>query len=155
MRHPERVEDYLEHIAAAIERATRYLQPLHDLEEFQNNQQVQDAVIRNIEIIGEAVSKINSLAPDFVHQHPQIPWAQMRGIRNIVVHEYFFVDLNVVWTTVRNDLAQLKQQIDDLLTEQRRGPRQGEPEPEPPPDETPDRADGGGDDPAADARRSR
>ena len=43
MRHPERVEDYLEHIAAAIERATRYLQPLHDLEEFQNNQQVQQA----------------------------------------------------------------------------------------------------------------
>jgi uncharacterized protein with HEPN domain len=54
MRHPKRVEDYLEYIAEAIERATRYLQPLQTLEKFQNNQQVEGAVVRNIEIIGEA-----------------------------------------------------------------------------------------------------
>ena len=71
--------------------------------------------MRNIEIIGEAVTKINSLAPDFINQHSQIPWAQMRAMRNVVVHEYFFVDLKVVWTTVRDDLPRLKHQIDDLL----------------------------------------
>ena len=60
MRHSERVEDYLGHIAQAIERASSYLQPLPDFEAFQNHQQVQDAVVRNIEIIGEAVNKINS-----------------------------------------------------------------------------------------------
>lgn len=50
MRHPERVEDYLGHIAEAIERATSYVQPLADIDAFRQNQQVQDAVVRNIEI---------------------------------------------------------------------------------------------------------
>ena len=132
MNHPERVEDYLGHIAEAITRATSYLQPLPDIEAFQSNRQVQDAVVRNIQIIGEAATQINHMAPEFIAQHPELPWSEMRRMRNIVVHEYFFVDLNVVWTTVRNDLARLKQQIDNLLTEQRRGPQQGEPEPESP-----------------------
>jgi len=60
VKHPERVEDYLEHIAEAIDRATSYLQPVPDLQAFQQNRQVQDAVVRNIEIIGEAINKINS-----------------------------------------------------------------------------------------------
>jgi hypothetical protein len=71
MKHPERVEDYLEHIAEAIERATGYLQPVPNLEAFKENPQAQDAVVRNIEIIGEAVNKINSTAPDFIKQHPE------------------------------------------------------------------------------------
>ena len=115
MKHPERVEDYLEHIAEAIEWATAYLQPVPDLAAFQENRQVQDAVVRNIEIIGEAVNKINSTAPDFIKQHPELPWAQMRGMRNVAIHEYFFVDLEIVWTTVKDDLPKLKKQIDALL----------------------------------------
>ncbi len=115
MKHPERIEDYLEHIAEAMDRATGYLQPLPDLEAFKKNPQVQDAVVRNIEIIGEAVNKINSAAPGFIEQYPQIPWAQMRGMRNVAIHEYFFVDLQIVWTTVRQDFPRLKQQIDALL----------------------------------------
>lgn len=124
MKHPERLEDYLEHIAEAIERAAGYLQPLPDLEALQKNHQVQDAVVRNIEIIGEAVNKIHNLAPDFINRHPELPWAQMRGMRNVVIHEYFFVDLKIVWTTVKDDLPRLKQQIDGLLIEQRRGHEQ-------------------------------
>ena len=92
-----------------------YLQPVPDLAAFQKHLQVQDAVVRNIEIIGEAVNQINSTAPDFIEQHPEVPWAQMRGMRNIAIHEYFFVDLGIVWTTVRNDFPKLKQQIDALL----------------------------------------
>jgi uncharacterized protein with HEPN domain len=115
MKHPERVEDYLEHIAEAIDRATGYLQAVPDLTAFQQNPQVQDAVVRNIEIIGEAVNKINSTAPDFIQRHPELPWAQMRGMRNIAIHEYFFVDLEIVWTTVRDDFPKLKHQIDVLL----------------------------------------
>ena len=88
MKHPERVEDYLEHIIEAIDRATGYLSPIADLDAFQTNPQVQDAVVRNIEIIGEAVSKIASTDPDFLQQHPEIPWAQMRGMRNIAIHEF-------------------------------------------------------------------
>ena len=124
MKHPERLEDYLEHIAEAVARATGYLQPLQDLEALQKTQQVQDAVVRNIEIIGEAVNKIYNLAPDFINRHPELPWARMRGMRNVVIHEYFFVDLKIVWTTVKDDLPRLKQQIDSLLIEQRRERKQ-------------------------------
>ena len=127
MKHPERVEDYLEHIAEAIDRATGYLQPLKDLEALQKNKQVQDAVVRNIEIIGEAANKIHNLAPDFINRHPELPWARMRGMRNVVLHEYFFVDLKIVWTTVKDDLPRLKQQIDGLLTERRGHEREQDP----------------------------
>ena len=63
-----------------------------DLDAFQENREVQDAVVRNIEIIGEAVSKIQNTAPDFIEQHTELPWAQIRGMRNVAIHEYFFVD---------------------------------------------------------------
>lgn len=63
--HPERVEDYLGHIAEAITRATGYVQPLPNIEAFEKNPQVQDAVVRNIEIIGEAVRHITRTAPGF------------------------------------------------------------------------------------------
>ncbi|MGA2596398.1 MAG: HepT-like ribonuclease domain-containing protein [Bryobacteraceae bacterium] len=61
------------------------------------------------------MNKINSIAPDFLKQHPELPWAQMRGMRNVAIHEYFFVDLEIVWTTVKDDLPKLKQQVDALL----------------------------------------
>ena len=117
MKHPERIEDYLEHIAEAIERAHSYVQPLRDIEAFQQNPLVQDGVVRNIEIIGEAVNHINRMAPEFIAQHPELPWADMRDMRNIVVHAYFDVQLQLVWRTVHEDLPKLKQQIDQLLSQ--------------------------------------
>jgi uncharacterized protein with HEPN domain len=62
MKHPERIEDYLDHISEAVDRATSYLEPLQTLGELQRNQQVQDAVVRNIEVIGEAATKIQKMA---------------------------------------------------------------------------------------------
>ncbi|HME06344.1 MAG TPA: DUF86 domain-containing protein [Bryobacteraceae bacterium] len=124
MKHPERVEDYLEHIAQAIERATGYVQRFDSVEALQKDQQVQDAVIRNIEIIGEAASRIQKQAPEFVTAHPELPWIEMRGMRNKMIHNYFDVSLTVVWNTIKDNLPPLKQQIDDLLTEQRRGHEQ-------------------------------
>ena len=115
MKHPERVEDYLEHIAEAIERATGYLQPVPDLKAFHDNPQVQDAVVRNIEIIGEAANRIQRMAPDFVARHPDLPWIEMRGMRNKMIHEYFDVDWDVVWRTVKDDLPPLERQIQSLL----------------------------------------
>lgn len=117
MKHPERVEDYLEHIAEAIDRATGYVQSLQSLDDLKQNVLIQDAVIRNIEIIGEAVAHLDRMAPEFLAQHPQLPWPQMRAMRNAVIHEYFFVDLEIVWTTIKRDLPQLKQQIEALLPE--------------------------------------
>jgi uncharacterized protein with HEPN domain len=115
MRHPERVADYLEHIAEAIERAASYVRLLPDQAAFEQNQQVQDAVVRNIEIIGEATNHINRMAPEFIAQHPELPWADMRDMRNLVIHAYFAVNLQIVWRTVQEDLPKLKQQIDALL----------------------------------------
>jgi uncharacterized protein with HEPN domain len=115
MKHPGRVEDYLEHITEAIARAASYLQPLKDPTELQQNPQVQDAIVRNIEIIGEAANNIHKMDPDFSANHPELPWIEMRGMRNKVIHNYFDVDWAVVWSTVRNDLPKLKQQIDALL----------------------------------------
>jgi uncharacterized protein with HEPN domain len=118
MKHPERVEDYLGHIAEAIQRATRYVQPLPGRHAFEQSPQVQDAVVRNIEIIGEAVNHINRAAPGFIAHHPERPWQQMRDMRNIVIHAYFAVDLPIVWRTVTDDLPKLKQQVDHLLMEE-------------------------------------
>jgi len=115
MKHPERVEDYLDHIAEAIERATSYLRPLKDATALQQNQQAQDAIVRNIEIIGEAANNIQRMDSEFAANHPELPWIEMRGMRNKVIHNYFDVDWEVVWTTVRDDLPKLKQQIDALL----------------------------------------
>ena len=110
MKHPERVEDYLEHIAQAIERATGYVQRFDSVEALQKDQQVQDAVIRNIEIIGEAASRIQKQAPEFVTAHPELPWIEMRGMRNKMIHNYFDVSLTVVWNTIKDNLPRLKQQ---------------------------------------------
>jgi uncharacterized protein with HEPN domain len=118
MKHPERVEDYLGHITEAIERARSYVQSIPDLHAFRQNPLVQDGVVRNIEIIGEATNHIDRTAPDFIAQHPALPWANMRDMRNAVIHAYFNVDSATVWRTVQDDLPKLKQQIDHLLTEQ-------------------------------------
>jgi len=125
MRHPERVEDYLEHIARASERAIAYVQPFGGVEALRHNQRVQDAVIRNIETVGEAATRIEKHAPEFVTAHPELPWIEMRGMRNKMIHNYFEVSLTVVWNTLKDDLPQLKKQIDDLLVDYRRG-RRGE-----------------------------
>jgi uncharacterized protein with HEPN domain len=118
MKHPERVEDYLDHIAQAIQRATAYIEGVGSLAAFQQSQRDQDAVIRNIEIIGEAANRIQRDTPEFVAAHPELPWVEMRGMRNKVIHNYFDVNLSVVWNTVKDDLPRLKQQIDRLMKEQ-------------------------------------
>lgn len=121
MKHPERTEDYLDHIAQAIRRATEYVEHLNSFSIFRESQRDQDAVIRNIEVIGEAACQIQQHAPEFVEAHPELPWIEMRNMRNKMIHGYFDVDVNVVWGTVKDDLLPLKQQVDDLLNKQRGG----------------------------------
>lgn len=115
MRHPERVEDYLEHIGEAIRRAMEYVERFDSPNAFGQSQLEQDAVIRNIEIIGEAASQIQKHEPGYVTSHPEIPWLDMRDMRNRMIHAYFDVNFTVVWNTVKDDLPRLKQQIDGLL----------------------------------------
>jgi uncharacterized protein with HEPN domain len=70
-----------------------------------------DAVIRNCEIIGEAATNV----PDEIQRkYLEIPWAKMKGIRNILIHEYFGVDIEVIWETIQKDLGPLKQQLEKI-----------------------------------------
>jgi uncharacterized protein with HEPN domain len=111
VKHPERVEDYLEHIVQATQSATEYVERLGTMSAFRQSQLDQDAVIRNIEIIGQAARQIQQQAPEFVAAHLDLPWIEMRSMRNKMIHNYFDVDVNVVGGTVKNDLPLLKLQI--------------------------------------------
>ncbi len=88
-----------------------------DLAAFEGDTRTQDAVIRSIEIIGEAANKTRVADPDFAAQHPDVPWDVMYGMRNRIVHDYFDVDLQVVWQTIQRDLPVLRQQIDAMVKE--------------------------------------
>lgn len=111
-----RVQDYLLHIELAIERIGRYLARM-DRAAFLANEEKQDAVIRNIEIIGEAAQSIRRRHPEFAARHPEIPWGGVYGMRNAIAHGYFTVDLEVVWKTVCEDLPTLAEQIGALRAE--------------------------------------
>ncbi len=110
-----RVCDFLEHILKAIERIERYTSD-KDVVAFLQDEQLQDAVIRNIEILGEAANNIRISDPQLTDNHPEVPWLVIVAMRNSVSHAYFSVDLDIVWTTIRNDLPGMKQKIQALLT---------------------------------------
>ncbi len=81
-------------------------------EEFKENEMVIDAVIRNFEIIGEAA---NRLPDDFKDAHPEIDWHRIRGFRNRIVHDYFGVDLAILWKIKNENLPNLVKQVQNLL----------------------------------------
>lgn len=113
--HPERVADYLQHILGAIERAIIYAAQAGNSEAFKSHPLLQDGIVRNMEVIGEAAIKLHKVAPDIATIHPDIPWKDMRTMRNKLIHDYFDVDLDVVWSTVQQDLPTLAKQIRELL----------------------------------------
>ena len=101
---------YLEHILLCIKKIEEYTKEL-DRKAFSENELIQDAVIRNIEIIGEATKKISS---DLKSQYREIPWKEMSGMRDKLIHDYFGVDVDVVWKTVKEDIPFLKSLIQDI-----------------------------------------
>jgi uncharacterized protein with HEPN domain len=122
MNRELRVPDYLNHIREAIERIFRYVADLDDFA-FAQNGLVQDAVIRNLEIIGEASSNIERTDPDFIARHPELQLASARAMRNALSHGYFKVDLDLVWDTVENDLGALHEGVVGALREVNGGTR--------------------------------
>jgi uncharacterized protein with HEPN domain len=109
-----RVPDYLAHILQAIERIGTYTNDMDEVG-FLENEMVQDAVIRNIEIIGEAARNIEKHHPEFASEHPDVPWEDMYWMRNRVSHGYFSVDLEVIWNTIQRDIPELEQQAKGVL----------------------------------------
>jgi uncharacterized protein with HEPN domain len=104
------VVDYLNHIEEAAALASSYVRDITK-ETFLNDRKTQQAVIYNILIIGEAATQIINEHPEFIAAHPEIPWREMRGIRNRMAHGYFELNLAIVWDTATTSLDKLSQQI--------------------------------------------
>lgn len=102
--------EYLEHIEEAARLALSYVKGM-DKQTFLGDRRTQQAVIYNIMIIGEAASQISNEHPDVIKSIPEIPWREMRGIRNRMVHGYFELNLDLIWDTVTTDLDKLVQKI--------------------------------------------
>jgi uncharacterized protein with HEPN domain len=102
---------YLKHISDAITQIESYTHQ-KPFEEFIGNRMLQDAVVRQLEIIGEAGK---NLSDDFRRLHPTIPWSEIVGMRNRIVHDYLNVDMEIVWDIVSHDLPVLKMKIAALL----------------------------------------
>jgi len=99
---------YIKHILDAIAAIEQFIQSV-EFEGFVENKLLQDGVVRELEIIGEASKK---LSPDFKDLHNEFPWQDMAGMRDKLIHEYFGVDLVVVWETVKQDLPNLKRKLE-------------------------------------------
>src|SRR5688500_4759758 len=101
---------YLEDMRVCITRIEDYIKDGQS--SFFATTQIQDAVIRNFEIIGEIAKR---LSPELTSQHPHIPWKQIAGFRDVLIHHYADVDLEFVWQTCETDLPPLKEAINTLL----------------------------------------
>ena len=101
---------YLSNIKECIERIEEYTKG--GKEEFMQNKMIQDAVIRNFEIIGEATKR---LSPELRSQYSDVPWQQMAGLRDVLIHDYLKVNLNLVWQIIEQNLSNLKRQVTAIL----------------------------------------
>lgn len=114
MRERIRDKSRLEYILQAIERIRRYTKG-KTFDDFIADDMMYYAVVKNIEIIGEAS---NMLTEEFRNTHPDTPWKLVNGMRNYIVHEYFQVDNNVVWDVITGDLPLLEKQIIAYIMEE-------------------------------------
>lgn len=105
------IELFLNDIIEAINRIEDYTESM-DFLEFEKNNLVVDAVIRNLEVIGEASKYI----PEEIRiKHPELPWTSIVGLKNIAIHKYFKIDLNIIWNILKRDIPETKKTITKIL----------------------------------------
>lgn len=100
----------IEDMLAAIRKIERYIESM-DQGQFHQDEKTVDAVARNLEILGEVTRQ---LPEEFVARFPDVPWRQMAGLRNRIVHDYFGLDLEIIWQIIRHDLPPLRAQLEEL-----------------------------------------
>ncbi len=98
-------------IQSSINKISVYITNM-DYRDFEKDQKTADAVIRNLEIIGEASIR---LSPEFKTDNPGIEWRKIAGLRNRIVHAYFGVDLAIIWQILHHDIPKLKKNIEEIL----------------------------------------
>ncbi|QUH26148.1 DUF86 domain-containing protein [Serpentinicella alkaliphila] len=103
---------YLIHIIESIRSIESYIEPGES--EFFRSKLIQDAVIRNLEIIGEATKRISK---ELRLKEYDIPWKEMAGLRDVLIHDYFGVDLDILWNVVRKELPRIHILIQSLIEE--------------------------------------
>ena len=103
----------LQHILDAIDEIENYLQDV-DYAQFAQNSMMRFACLKQLEIVGEAC---NHLTTEIMERYQDVEWAQIIGMRNVFIHEYFGVDLNLVWDIIQTDLPDLKMKIQAINSE--------------------------------------
>lgn len=104
------IQVYIEDIFESIEKIEQYLEDT-DEDKFFNDSQIQDSVLRRLEVIGEAAKNVPD---DFRGKYPDIPWKKIAGLRDVLIHEYFGVNLDRVWKIAKEDLPDLKEKISEI-----------------------------------------
>lgn len=110
---PTRLPDYLRHIRQAAQEACGFVAGM-TREGFESDLRTQKAVEMSLVVIGEAASRVLEHHPDFAQRHSDLPWREMRGMRNRMAHGYFEINLDVVWSTVQTALPALLAQLSAL-----------------------------------------
>ena len=106
----QRLGDYVDHMRQAARDACDFVSGLTK-DDFLKDKRTQQAVIMSLVIIGEAAKKVMDADPEFVSAHPEVPWRNMRGMRNRIAHGYFEINLDVVWDTVQTALPEWLKQL--------------------------------------------
>ncbi len=105
-----RLGDYLDHMRQAAADACGFVDGLSK-DDFLADKRTQQAVVMSLIIVGEAATKVMDGYAEFTQTHPEVPWRNMRGMRNRIAHGYFDINLDVVWETVQTALPDLLQQL--------------------------------------------
>ena len=113
---PRDYKAFINDILEAINRIELYTSNL-TIDDFSESQLYQDAIVRNLEIIGEAVKR---LPDELIKKYPEIEWKKIAGLRDILIHAYFGIDIEIVWDVVQNKLPDLKDQISLILSKNKK-----------------------------------